>query len=233
MATRLTCPIWIVPFTSLFSRVFWFSIRCLIVTIFKTSKSPVGMIIVIVYYMRCSWQFSCLRLIFYLRLSKISSDETRRCICNVFSHWLRPYSAIDIKKNRICCGDFYLFDNSVLMPPSLRARQNGCDFTDNIFKCIFVNENVSILIKISLKFVPKGPIDNIPALVQIKAWRQPGDLNQWWLVYWCIYAPLGLIELRIVHSNKIQYSRHVFHFHYNSITKKYVLNIEFFWAAVT
>ena len=30
-------------------------------------------------------------------------------------------------------------------------------------------------ILISLKFVPKGPINNIPALVQIMAWRLPGD----------------------------------------------------------
>ena len=29
-------------------------------------------------------------------------------------------------------------------------------------------------IKISLKFVPKGLIDNIPLLVQIMAWRQIG-----------------------------------------------------------
>ena len=36
---------------------------------------------------------------------------------------------------------------------------------DDIFKCIFVNENFSILIKISLQFVPKGPINNNPALV--------------------------------------------------------------------
>ena len=36
---------------------------------------------------------------------------------------------------------------------------------DNVFKCIFVNEKFCILIKISLKFVPKGPIDNNPALV--------------------------------------------------------------------
>ena len=35
---------------------------------------------------------------------------------------------------------------------------------DEIFRCIFVNE-FFILIKISLKSVPKGPIDNIPALV--------------------------------------------------------------------
>ena len=37
---------------------------------------------------------------------------------------------------------------------------------DDIFKCIFLNENVWIPIKISLKFVPKGPISNIPAMVQ-------------------------------------------------------------------
>ena len=30
-------------------------------------------------------------------------------------------------------------------------------------------------IKISLKLVRKGPINNIPALVQIMAWRRPGD----------------------------------------------------------
>ena len=45
---------------------------------------------------------------------------------------------------------------------------------DDIFKCILLNEYVSILIKISLKFVPKGPINNIPAFVRIMAWRRPG-----------------------------------------------------------
>ena len=36
---------------------------------------------------------------------------------------------------------------------------------DDIFKCIFLNEKVKILIEISLKFVPKGLIDNNQALV--------------------------------------------------------------------
>ena len=36
---------------------------------------------------------------------------------------------------------------------------------DNIFRDIFVNKKCCILIKISLMFVPKGPIDNNPALV--------------------------------------------------------------------
>ena len=59
---------------------------------------------------------------------------------------------------------------------TLRTRQNGRCFADDIFKCTFLNENVWIPIKISLKFVPKGPINNIPALVQIMTWRRPCDM---------------------------------------------------------
>ena len=47
----------------------------------------------------------------------------------------------------------------------LTHGQNGCHFTDDIFRCIFVNEKFCILVKIALKFVPKGPIDSNPALV--------------------------------------------------------------------
>ena len=61
---------------------------------------------------------------------------------------------------------------SLLNP--LRPRQNGRHFADDTFKCIFMSENVRISIKISLKFVPKGPINNNPALVQIMAWRWSG-----------------------------------------------------------
>ena len=58
---------------------------------------------------------------------------------------------------------------------TLRPRQNGHRFADDTFKRIFLNENVRISIEISLKFVPMGPINNIPALVQIMAWRRSGD----------------------------------------------------------
>ena len=58
---------------------------------------------------------------------------------------------------------------------TLRPRQNGRQFPGDIFKCIFLTENVIISIKISLKFVPKGSINNIPTLVQIMAWRRSGD----------------------------------------------------------
>ena len=84
---------------------------------------------------------------------------------------------------------------------SLSPRQNGHNFADDIIKCILLNENVSILIKILLKFIHKGPIDNIPTLVQIMAWHQPGAnhyLNQWLWAYWSIY---------IYHSTSI--SQHI------------------------
>ena len=57
----------------------------------------------------------------------------------------------------------------------LRPRQNCRHFTDNIFKCIVLNENVWISLKIWLKFVLKFPINNIPAMVQIMAWCCSGN----------------------------------------------------------
>ena len=89
---------------------------------------------------------------------------------------------------------------------TLRPRQDGCLFPDDIFKSIFFNENVQILIRTSLTFVPKAPINNIPALDQIMAWRRQATshyLNQWWLVYWRIYASLGLNDLtRTIIANR-------------------------------
>ena len=58
---------------------------------------------------------------------------------------------------------------------TLRPRQNGRLFADDTFKRIFLNENIRISTKNSLKFVPKGLINNILALVLIMAWRRPGD----------------------------------------------------------
>ena len=53
---------------------------------------------------------------------------------------------------------------------SLPVTQNGRHFADDIFGCIFMNENFYILIKISLKFAPKDPFDNKQVLVKIMAW---------------------------------------------------------------
>ena len=45
---------------------------------------------------------------------------------------------------------------------------------DDIFKCIFLNENDRFPIQISMKFVRRNPIDNKPALDQVMAWRRTG-----------------------------------------------------------
>ena len=58
---------------------------------------------------------------------------------------------------------------------TLTSRQNGPHFADDVFKCIFSNENVWISLTISLKLIPKVPLNNIPALFQIMAWRRSGD----------------------------------------------------------
>ena len=74
-------------------------------------------------------------------------------------------------------------------------------FKNDIFKFILLNENIQI--SISLKIVLKVPINNIPALVQIMAWRRPGD-KPLWLVLWRIYASLNLNLLTgIYHFIKI------------------------------
>ena len=78
--------------------------------------------------------------------------------------------------------------------------------TDDIFKSIS-NEGVWISITISLKFVPKGPIDYKSALVQVMAWYRTGEkpLPESMLTKFtdaCIYGTRG---------NKITKSGRSFH----------------------
>ena len=51
----------------------------------------------------------------------------------------------------------------------------AASLAEDILKCIFLNENYRILIQISPKFLPRSPIDNKPALVQVMAWSRTGD----------------------------------------------------------
>ena len=85
---------------------------------------------------------------------------------------------------------------------TLRLRQNGHCFADHTFKHIFLNENVRISLKNSLKFVTKVQINNIPALVQIMAWRRPGDklLSESMMVdlpmHICVTQPSWVLDAR-------------------------------------
>ena len=123
---------------------------------------------------RCIWYWLgnelshavCITEIVVLMFNRVDLDKT-------VPNWLK----INLKTHLILwtCFDDKSFPQMMNdMPPwwlwllwinTLRIRQNGCHYTNATFKCIFLNENVWIRIKISLKFVPKGPINNIPALV--------------------------------------------------------------------
>ena len=57
---------------------------------------------------------------------------------------------------------------------TLRPRQDGRQFEDYIFKYIFFQRKCLNATKVSLKFVPNGSIDNMPAMVRSMAWCQTG-----------------------------------------------------------
>ena len=95
---------------------------------------------------------------------------------------------------------------------TLRPKQDGRRFPDEIFSCILLTENISILMNISLKSIPKGKVNNIPALVQIMAWRRPGDkalsepMMVWLLMHICVNRPQWV--------NILRPRQHVCHFAY-------------------
>ena len=96
--------------------------------------------------------------------------------------------------------------------------QNGRHFAADIFMCISLNVKVQISIKMSLKFVPKGPIKNIPALVQIMAWRMLGtifDSHIWFGIR--THLPMGGVP---VISN------------YGSVIFQINLAIDIFWQLI-
>ena len=103
---------------------------------------------------------------------------------------------------------------------TLRPRQNGRHFADDIFKCIFLNENVWIPIEISLTFVPKDLINNIPALVQIMAWRPPGDkpLSEPMVVSLLMHICVTQSQWIIA---RLQHLQLLMHWKYSSIALRY------------
>ena len=105
---------------------------------------------------------------------------------------------------------------------TLRLRQHGHHFAHDAFKCVFLNGTVRISIKISLKFVPKGPINNIPALVQRLAWHQPGDkplsepMRVSLLMHICVARPQWVNKTLhygyVMNDSKIPYFLELIHF---------------------
>ena len=114
------------------------------------------------------WMVTALLFIHFFHLYRISEKLTlSNVLANSWNTNLRIILWSYVHSNVLSL-------NAIKLVNSLRLRKNGRHFPDDIFKCIFLNESIWISFEISLKFVPKGPINNIPALVQIMAWRRPG-----------------------------------------------------------
>ena len=136
----------------------------------------------------------------------IMSDSCHAIAVNNF-YWYGVDEAGEMLLRNSCCRRVYFNTNIsfrsenvargfhshliVSFSSTLRPRQDSRHFADDIFKCIFLNENVSISITISLLFILDVPIDN--------HWQRPCDkpLSEPMIAYWRIYAPLVLNELNL------------------------------------
>ena len=93
---------------------------------------------------------------------------------------------------------------------TIRPRQYGQHFPDDIFKCIFWNENVNDSITFSLKFVPKGAIGNNAAFVSDDGlvpnkWQAiilANDGLVWWRIYIRPSAQIRICENKWRESGK-------------------------------
>ena len=85
------------------------------------------------------------------------------------------------------------------------GRDNMATICWQHFQMHFLERNTLISIEISLKFVPKGPIITIPALVQIMAWQWPGDkplsepMMVSLLMHICVTRPQWVNILYLIH----------------------------------
>ena len=90
--------------------------------------------------------------------------------------------------------------NFASMSYHIEAETKLMPFRRGHFQMHFLEWKCLKPIKISLKFVPRGPINNIPALVQIMAWCQPSDkpLSESMMVsvptYVCVTRPQWIKE---------------------------------------
>ena len=145
---------------------------------------------------------------------KVVASSMKYTPVSKWCHLLLPFSSVSGKKTtpwrftslywgRLCSPHPLLFSGYYPMGGmnTLRPRRNGRHLSDGILKCIFLNENMQTLLNISLKFVPNGLLNDIPALVQIMACHLVGDkpLSEPMMIlltHICITRPKWVNEIR-------------------------------------
>ena len=140
---------------------------------------------------RPRWPTQCRGVVLPLTMLEIRRFHGGLILTREFHTWERRY----LNWNGSQSSDAYVRHTATCTAlNTLRPIQNGRHFADDTFKRIFLNENVRISIKISLKFVPKGPTNNIPALAQMMAWRRPVMVRS--PTHICVARPQCVNQLR-------------------------------------
>ena len=122
-------------------------------------------------------------------------------ICTWINGWVNNREAGDLRGHRAHYDVIVMSSvHSAITSNATRVTQlllikMAAILADDIFKCIVVHGMFCILVKISLKFVHKCPIDKNPILAQIMAWHRIGDKPLFKPIHWRIYAALGRDEL--------------------------------------
>ena len=117
-------------------------------------------------------------LVYWYIYASLSLNELSKLITDIITAMTLEFILLmDTYQHRVSLCHHYR-DNYPGALTLTSPGQNGHHFDrlhfQQIFESIFLNENNKILIKISLKLVPRSPIDNNPALVQVMAWHQIG-----------------------------------------------------------
>ena len=132
------------------------------------------------------WQCDLsLKVIYSIHLRTISQEILMNLICNMCLEITllklslpEDNELTSMRLHMIQWGHYYMIQYGYcedLFFNTLRLRQYGLHFADDLLKWIFLKENIWISSEITPKFVPKGPINDIPALVQKMAWHGLGD----------------------------------------------------------
>ena len=168
------------------------------------------------------WQYAMKHQIPFITLPSGALTEYHEYITTLAGHFILPYGIPDnVFNTDLLYRSFnpsQQFTQCFTLVNSMRPRPNRSHFADDVFKCNFLNENVWIPIKISLKFVPKGPMNIIPPLFQIMAWRRPGDkpLSETMMVrlptHLCVTRPQWVkCDVELISLNQICYGVCNFH----------------------
>ena len=129
------------------------------------------------YSKRCRYAIQCTRII-WIALTTLMTGwvKHQHCVLSTVLKWYNIDNiSKDFKDSTEYCKNGEMAAFFVQLEMSGKWRHYGHHFTDDIFRCVFVNEKCCIMIKFSLKFVPKGSVDNNSALVWIMASRRIGD----------------------------------------------------------